>query len=122
MNPVQKQFCRKDAASEKQIRASSRAICAITGKLLSLFIACSAVVAFSGCAGMKAPLYSPSFQNVQKLANVQSPISVGRFAVEKPSLDSVALRLESMTSPTGSYADYLKGAVSSELKMANKFS
>ncbi|MBS1209095.1 MAG: hypothetical protein H6R19_1493 [Proteobacteria bacterium] len=69
---------------------------------------------------MPGPAYTPSFQNVQKLAEVQSQLNLGQFSVDKPDLDKISIRGNTMVSPTGSFASYLQGAVTSELKLANK--
>ena len=80
----------------------------------------AALAALVSACSITGPAYSPSFQNAQKLGELQSGVRLGQFSVEKPTLDTVSLRGNTMVSPTGSFASYLQGAVEAELKIANK--
>ena len=81
-----------------------------------------AVLLATTACSFYAPAYSPSFQNVQQIGNLKNPISVGTFSVDKPELDTISLRGNSMASANGSYGVYLRDAITSELKAAEKLS
>ena len=78
-------------------------------------------VASSGCS-IVAPHYSASMENVQKLKDSGTlGAKAGSFSGQDVSnANSISLRAASLTSPYGSYANYLAEAVKQELQLAGK--
>lgn len=76
----------------------------------------------SGCSTV-APHYSASIENVQVLKDSGSTgAKTGSFGQDAAVRDSISLRASAMTSPYGSYGNYLGEAIKQELQMAGKLS
>jgi TonB family protein len=82
----------------------------------------AAVLALTGCAAV-APTYQPTNDNVRTLQALPGgKVAVGQFTAKDKSLESVAIRAGTYSSPyNGSYAEYLKAALRAELEGAGKF-
>ena len=80
------------------------------------------VVLLSACS-LKSPVYQPSLKNVQALNNSDvQQVNVGAVT-SAPALNQISLRGSKMMSHVGSgYGDYLKAALTEELKLAKLYS
>ena len=81
----------------------------------------SLVLATTACS-FNPPPYATSFQNVQQARELPHPVKVGQFKADKPAIDQISLRGNTLKPATGSFADYVRGAVVSELTVADKYS
>jgi hypothetical protein len=91
--------------------------------LRSLVIA-TACLGLGACATIKAPPYQSSIENVQALQGSSGKASVGAVKVDEAKateLNSISLRTNTMQSPYGDYAGYLKEALRADLVAAGKY-
>ena len=84
--------------------------------------ALAAGLALTGCAST-APSYQPTNDNVRALQSATGgKLALGEFTAKEASLNSLTIRGGSFVSPYGgSFAEYLKAALKSELETAGKF-
>lgn len=91
-------------------------------RLLAIVAACALL---GGCANLTTQRYSSSADNVVALrALSNNPVNVGTFASWKPGLKSIGCRgVGPVLTPDGeTYADYIRKALTDELKLANAYS
>lgn len=80
------------------------------------------VLLTQACA-INAPAYSPSYDNVQKLNQIDNEIQLLAFDVGKAGAARISVRGTSIISPYGSdFSDYLYFAIESELRKSKKLS
>lgn len=77
-----------------------------------------AVTALSGCASFNVPAYSPRYEVIDQLKKMPiEKLSVGDFQPTDPkaTVNHISLRGASLSPEHGTYADYLKDALRSDL-------
>jgi hypothetical protein len=88
-------------------------------QIKSALVAGMLALGLSACSLM-APNYSPAFQNAEKAKALPSNVTLGSFSAQKPELEEIGIRGNTMKASQGAFSSYLKDAVAAELKMGNK--
>jgi hypothetical protein len=75
-------------------------------------------VLVSGCGSFKAPTYTPDYETLDQLKKLNiEKLSVGKVRPGSPkaSINRITLRGSLLTSPKGTFANYLEDAIRSDL-------
>jgi hypothetical protein len=76
------------------------------------------LVCLTACT-MVAPAYRPSLVNAQQLKNLPAPLALGEFSAERPDLEEISIRGNTMVAGQGTFSAYLKDAIKNELNLVS---
>ena len=83
-----------------------------------LMVVVATAILVSGCASLTAPTYSPHYETIDRLKKINiERMSVGEVQPRDPnaSVNKITLRGSMLTSPSGTFANYLENAIRSDL-------